>query len=244
MNNIKKNIIFFILISIIFTSIFSCKNEKEQPKVIYNKSSKNEETKIDSTQIKIADLPILMEGTDYLLHPIGGVNVYEGRAKSSYGSASTNYVSYSVSNYNRFELTGNLQNILFQHKDKDSLIALTSKKINILTATYLYNNSIKNKTKIIVYTLIDQDTNKDILINQNDIKSLYISKIDGTGFQKITQDFHELIDWNILESKNRLYYRAIDDTNRNGKFDKNDKVHYYYLDLNDLTFKSIEYFPI
>jgi hypothetical protein len=236
-SNILKT--FFIMIVLI-----SCKKEKVQPKVIYEDKLKKEVIKIDSSQIKVADLPIWLEGTDYLLHPIGNVSVYESTDKSSYRSVYKDEMSYSVSNYNRFELTGNLQNILFQQKDKDSLKPLTDKKVNILTATYLYDNAIKSKNKIIVYTLIDQDTNKDGNIDQNDIKSLYLSKIDGSSFQKITLEFQELIDWNIIENKNRLYYRAIDDTNKNGKFDKNDKMHYCFIDLNNVTFKITEYFPI
>ncbi|MFY7810532.1 MAG: hypothetical protein ACOVQ2_02260 [Flavobacterium sp.] len=73
---------------------------------------------------------------------------------------------------------------------------------------------------------------------------MYLSKINGSGFQKITLDFQELIDWNVLNIKNRLYYRAIDDSNKNGRFDKNDKIHYCYIDLNDNLFKVIEYYPI
>lgn len=237
LSNILK--IFFVMIVLI-----SCKKEKVQPKVIYEDKLKKEVIKIDSSQIKVADLPIWIEGTDYLLHPIGNVSVYESSDISSYRNVYKNEMNYSVSNYNRFELTGNLQNILFQQKNQDSLKPLTDKKVKILTATYLYDNSKKNKNKIIVYTLIDQDTNKDGEIDQNDIKSLYLSKIDGSNFQKITSDFQELIDWNIIEDKNRLYYRAIDDTNKNGKFDKNDKMHYCYIDLNDVIFKITEYFPV
>lgn len=233
----------FLMILIVTIIIFSCENKKEPPKVIYD-LTKEDETKLDSSQIKVADLPIMMEDTEYLLHPIGDVNVYEGRSKTSYGSSSSNYVSFSVSNYNRFELTGNLQNILFQHQDKDTLIALTNQKMNILTATYLHDYSIKSNNKIIVYTLIDRDTNKDGMLNQNDIKSLYISKIDGSKFKKITLDFQELIDWTTIENINRLYYRAIEDTNKNGEFDKNDKMHYCFLNLINDEFKITEYFPI
>ncbi len=233
---------YYILNIFLMIVLISCKDEIEQPKVIYDEKLENKTT-IDSSQIKVSDLPIWIEGTDYLIHPIGDVNIYESDLKSSYRNQKNN-ISYSMSNYNRFELTGNLQNILFQHKDKDSLKPLTNKKINILTATYLYENALKNNNKLMIYTLIDQDTNKDGIIDQNDIKSLYLSKINGSGFQKITLDFQELIDWNVLNIKNRLYYRAIDDSNKNGRFDKNDKIHYCYIDLNDNLFKVIEYYPI
>jgi hypothetical protein len=42
--------------------------------VTYDETSKARElVKADSTQIQIADLPLQMEGTDYLIHPVGEV---------------------------------------------------------------------------------------------------------------------------------------------------------------------------
>jgi hypothetical protein len=233
-----NKLLFLILI------LISCKEEKQLPKVIYNETKEKEIEKIDTSTIKIADLPILMEGTDYLLHPVGELRVYGGKSKISFESTRNEgeYVSYNVSNYNQYELTGNLKNILFQHKDQDTLKPLTDQKINIETATYLHK--IAQKNKIFVYTLFDKDTNKDGFIDQNDIKALYISKIDGTNFKKITLEFQELIDWNLIQNTNRLYYRAMEDTNKNGEFDKNDTIHYCYLDLSDPNFKIKEYFPI
>ena len=54
-------LIYFVLIVLIFNS---CKDEQEQPKVIYSDSQKVTESKIDTTSIKIADLPIFIEGTN------------------------------------------------------------------------------------------------------------------------------------------------------------------------------------
>ena len=73
------------------------------------------------------------------------------------------------------------------------------------------------------------------------IKNLYISNIDGNDFKKLSSDFQEFIDWNVIESQNRLYFRTIEDINKNGAFDKDDKVHYHYVDLLDAELKVIEY---
>ena len=75
------------------------------------------------------------------------------------------------------------------------------------------------------------DTNKDGKINQNDIRSLYLSSASGENFTKLSENLLELIDWNIIEAQNRLYFRCIEDINKNGAFDKNDKVHYHYVNL-------------
>ena len=60
----------------------------------------------------------------------------------------------------------------------------------------------------------------------------------------MSEDFQELIDWNLVESKNRLYFRTIKDTNKNGQFDKNDVLHYSYIDLNSKVWEVQSYQPI
>lgn len=237
-----------LLILIVSISFLSCKKEKETPKVKYEESKESSATvevqKVDTSSIKIADLPILMEGTKYLIHPVGDMRVYENYRGSSYGSSKTNQVSYAISNYNRFELTGYFDNLKFQHIDSTNVCALTTHKVQIQTVTYLNDLAAKTKKQILVYTLVDSDTNKDEKIDQNDIKSLYLSNIDGTMFTKISGDLNEVIDWNIIESLNRLYFRCIEDINKNGALDKNDKVHYHFVNLLQDGWQAEEYSPI
>ncbi|MBV2194985.1 MAG: hypothetical protein KUL78_00575 [Flavobacterium sp.] len=212
-------------------TLMSCKEETETPKVIYEEGKTKVEAETrDTSSIKVADLPILMEGTKYLIHPLGDVRVYDSNSKV-YGSSKTNQVSYAISNYNRFEITGYFDNLNFQHVDSTTVKPLTEKKIQIQTATFLDGIAAKTKKQIMVYTLVDSDTNKDGKINQNDIRSLYLSTISGDNFTKLSEEFQELIDWNIIEAQNCLYFRCIEDINKNGAFDKNDKVHYHFVNL-------------
>lgn len=222
----------------------ACKEENAKPKVSYEESKSATEVSVkrDSSQIKIADLPIHMEGTKYLIHAIGDVRVSAER--SSYGSSKTNSVSYALSNYNRFELTGYFENLKFQHLDSTALRPLTDKTVQIQTATFLNTIADNTKKQILVYSLVDADTNRDGKTDSNDIKSLYISNFNGTGFTKLSAALQELIDWNIVDAQNRLYFRAIEDNNKNGAFDKNDMVHYYYVNLLAKEWKAEEYEPI
>lgn len=232
------------LVSIISAlTLVACKKESEKPKVIYEEKATIEERKVDSASIKIADLPILMDGTKYLIHPVGDVRVYEDY-KSVYGSSKTNQVSYAISNYNRYEITGYFDNLKFQHIDSTTVCALTTQKVQIQTVTYLNTIAEKSKKQILVYSLVDSDTNKDGKIDQNDIKSLYLSNIDGTHLTKISDDLNEVVDWNVIETLNRLYFRSIEDINKNGAFDKNDKVHYHYVNLLTNDWTAEEYSPI
>lgn len=238
----KKFGYLFLGATLAFTS---CKETPETPKVTYEGPTKEvtvQEVKIDSSQIKISDLPVYMEGTKYLIHAIGDVRLYD-RNTSRYGSSKTNSMSYSISNYNRFELTGFLNNLKFQHIDSTSTKTLTDKLVEIHTVTYLDEISKKLGKGILVYTLVDSDTNRDNKVDSNDIKTLYISEINGEKFTKLSADLEELIDWNTIEIQNRLYFRTIEDINKNGSFDKNDMVHYYFVDLKNPTWEVVKYNP-
>ncbi|MGA9639110.1 hypothetical protein [Flavobacterium sp.] len=240
MKNLK---IVFLFVSVLI--LVSCKEEVEKPKVIYDGASKEKTfAKIDSTQIAIADLPIQIEGTDYLIHPVGDLRVYERGTKSRYGSSSVIDLSFTISNYSENEITGYLQNLKFQKVNSDSIKPLTDKQVLIQTASYLKGIADKTRKKIMVYTLFDIDSNRDGKLDTSDIKSLYLSDISGDNFTKISINFQELIDWSLIESQNRLYFRTVEDTNKNGQFDKNDVVHYNYIDLSNNDWKVASYEPI
>ncbi len=226
----KLKIVLFVFI----LAFIGCKEEKTKPKVIYDAKKENP-IKNDSTLISVADLPIHLNGTKYLLYPIGEIRVLnEGKYASSRGSES---ISFSISNNDSNEITGFFDNLKFQHIDSTKTRTLATNKIQFQTVTFLKNIADKTNKQILVYTLADSDTNQDGIVNKDDIKSLYISKIDGFGFKKLSNEFHELIDWNIVEIQNKLYFRSIEDINKNGAFDKNDKIHYHFVNLLDKDWK-------
>lgn len=230
----------------ILVLLVSCKEETKKPKVIYE-DAKAIVTPIntDLTEIKIADLPIHMEGTSFLLHPMGEYSITDGSSKGNLSSSSYDKdESFKVSNYSDYEITGYISNFKFQKIGSDSLRLLTEKPILIETTTYLKTVSDKTKQQVLVYTLVDMDTNKDGKINSSDIKTIYLSDISGNKFTKIATDLQELIDWNLIEATSHLYFRTIEDINKNGAFDKTDKVHYHFVNLQNKDWKVEEYSPI
>jgi len=226
--------------------LVACKQEKETPKVTYGTTTKEKpEPKVDPSQIKVADLPIHFAGTTILIHPVGDLNIgARDNAVAYESSRGESQQSFTVSNNNDYEITGYLQNIKFQEIGKDTITSLTDKPILIETATYLKTIADKTKKHFMVYSLADSDTNNDGKVDSSDIKSLYISDLNGANFVKLSQDLQELIDWKIIEAQNRLYFRTIEDINKNGAFDKDDKVHYQYLDLLAKDLKVMEYKPV
>ena len=234
-----------IILAFIKLFIVSCGNE-EKPKVIYpeNGNAQTSELKKDSTLIEIADIPIHIDSTQYLIHPIGEYKMYGSRGKSYFGSSNYGSGSFSISSYNRYEITGDLHNLKFQKIDSENLTTLTKQNIRIKSITFLRDIFDNTNKQILVYRILDKDSNQDNKLDDNDINTLYISNIDGTNFTKLTAEFQELIDWKVIGIMNRLYFRSIEDTNKNGEFDKEDKVHYQYIDFNQDKLKITEYQPI
>lgn len=231
-----------LLLPFLALTLASCnQQEPEKPKVIYSETEKNSTPKEDSTQIEIADLPIHITGTDYLLHPVGKFRVYEG---SKRGASHHEKGSFIISNYGEFEITGFLQNIRKQRIDSDSISNVFDKPVFIQSAMYLKNHADKNKQHLMAYTVSDKDTNQDGKLDSSDIKTLYLGSLDGSKLEKVTPDFQELIDWNLMYHLDRLYFRTIEDANKNGDFDKDDVLHYFYIDLKQNDWKPTEYQPI
>lgn len=242
----KSTNIFFLGMAALFLT--SCKEEAaEKPKVTYDNTVKAEKAaaKRDTAQIEIADLPIHIPGTNYLIYPVGDLNIYAGNSRTKYESGSaTNDIGFTISNYSEGEITGYLRNLKFQLIGSDSITALSEKPLLIQSARFLRSVSDKTKQQIIAYTLADADTNQDGKLDTNDIKSLYLSEVGGGRLTKMSTDMQELIDWNLIESQNKLYFRTIEDTNKNGEFDKNDVMHYHFIDLNHIDWKVSDYKPV
>lgn len=217
-------------------------NCKDKPRAISHDENTKTEIKKDSSKIEIADLPIVIDSTDYLIHPIGYITEYNSRY-SSYSKGS-NHTSYSVSRYNNFAIKGEFSNIKFQHFNSEKLISLTDDIVEITSVNFLEEVRKQTGLKFLVYTIRDGDTNKDAKIDSNDVETLYISTINGKNLKKLTPALAQIVDWKVVTQLNRLYFKSISDTNKNGEFDKQDKVNYQYLDLENESLKIINYQPI
>lgn len=232
----------------IFLVFGACKQEEGKPKVSYKDESSSTvgtepvKEKERAEDIRIADLPVLMGQSNYLIHPVGEVRVYSYTSKS--GMSKVSQTSYTVSNYAPFELTGYLENLMFQHKDSLEISPLTDAKIQIQSVTYLNTIAEKFNKNILVYSIFDADTNRDGKIDSNDIKTLYISRSNGKSFKRLSENLHEVLDWTVIDAQNRLYFRTIEDINKNGAFDKDDNVNYYYINLLDKDWEVISYDPL
>lgn len=236
---IRKSCSLFFALALLAVS---CQEQKEEtPKVTYKPKTTAPDPVHDSAQIEIADLPVHIPGTDYLLHPIGQYRVYDGSRKSGY---TYERGSFNVSNYGEYEITGYLSNIKTQRIDADTMAVMFEKPVLIQTATFLKGYADQTKEQLMAFFVSDMDTNQDGKLDANDIKTLYLGTVSGERISKISPDYQEVIDWNYVDGNKRLYFRTIDDTNKSGDFDKNDVIHYHYLDLSKKDWVPTEYKPV
>lgn len=227
---------FYVII--LFSILFACKEKEHTPRVIYETPIRATKQVVETNETLIADLPIVFPEIDYLFHPIGKIRDFGGRNKD-YQSGS---YSYSISNYGDNEITGSFYNVLIQKINQDTLIPILDENKLITQMFFLKRHYQETKSAILICGIHDKDTNKNGVLDDRDLKSLYIKKV-GDTIQKISPDQMEWIDYTYVSLLKRIYFRCVVDTNKNGVIEKTDQVHYYYLNLEQYPWDVIEYFP-
>ncbi|MGO3689141.1 MAG: hypothetical protein ACTJF0_01660 [Psychroflexus halocasei] len=233
-----KNILAVLLLMFFLTSC------QENQSTTSSHKTDTDQIKNDSTSNLISDLPIHIDSTAYLIHPIGNFKIGESSKAYFYGSSSGRSNNVSNSNYRSYQISGEMSNLKFQHLDSEKLHQLTDATLLINSVTFLHQINESIGKQFLVYNIIDHDSNADDELNGNDVNALYISGIDGENFKKLTQEDEELVDWKVIQSKNRLYFRTIEDQNNDDVFDNKDVVKYRYVDLEGASLKVTTYKPI
>lgn len=197
----------------------------------------------DSTKVLVADLPIQFDSTDVLLFAIGLVDLQDRGSLIKGSSGSYSSSDFSSGYFNSDNLTGDFINIVFQNKD-GSERALTDKKMRIRRVMFLREIFTLTKNAYLIYSVSDRDTNGDQTLDYQDLEALYISNIDGTAFKKLNKELHELYDWSSVKGQRKLYFRTLEDKNKDGLLNNKDKFHYYYIDFSKEEYAIIEYNPV
>ncbi|MEM5565422.1 hypothetical protein WNY78_09910 [Psychroserpens sp. AS72] len=234
-----KNYIIFLVIIISFIACTKRDNRK-----VVNDTKDVSEVKKESKTVAIADLPFVIDSTTYMIHPIGNYTTHKSR--SEYIGSSGSYTSDNISftNFSKNRISGSISNVKFQHIDSNELKSLTKNILKIHSMNFLRDLYKKTENGYFVYNLTDKDTNADGDLDYNDLETLYISSLNGTGFRKLSPNGQDLVTWKTILEANKLYFKTIEDIDGNGEFDKKDKMHYFYLDLSVPNSKVIEYDPI
>jgi hypothetical protein len=234
-----------IIIISVFTVLSNC-NTRDARKI-------NHEIKIDtvatvddriedSTKVLVSDLPIKFDSTNVLIHTVGLVEINKLGRNNKYSSSS--YGGSDIGNryFNSDNFSGEFINIIFE--DEAGKRLLSKNKITINKGVFL--SQIFNDTKrgYIIYSVYDRDTNGDNKLDSDDVESFYISTLDGYHFTKLTKELHELYDYRLIKGENKLYYRTLENIDKDGKLTSNDQFHYYYLAFTKDGYSNNEYNPL
>ncbi|AUS99419.1 hypothetical protein CLI64_02860 [Nostoc sp. CENA543] len=196
--------------------LFSCRakvdRSTEQSQAIAQEQQKE-------PTISYGDL-IIKEQSDYVMIP---VNVQESnREKASILDSSRSYKE----NYSP------LYNLIFYRKQDGETHLLLDKKAIINTYEWIETKSAgKPPTRVWLYRIIDQDTNKDKKLDSQDAVIGYISDVSGKNLQQVTPQNTKVLNWVVLPSQNAVFIRIIKDSNGDNKFTSADKTNFVRVSL-------------
>lgn len=228
----------------ILISLFSCGERKPtiNPKGVIDTVSVVDDRLSDTTKVLVASFPIKFDSTDVLLTTVGLIDLFQrGYNKSLYSSYDDSNVSSGY--YSDDRLSGDFINIVFRDKSGNER-RLTDKKMSIGSAQFLRNIYKTTKIGYILYSITDRDSNGDKELTGADLEALYISKLDGTEFKKLTKELHEFYDWSQIKGENKIYFRTLEDRNGDGELTNKDKFHYYYINFENDAYVVTEYNPL
>ena len=179
-----------IIVFLVAMLMLSCEgdNRKIDYKETIDTTSVIDDRIRDTTKILVADLPVRFDSTDMLLFAIGLVDLKDRGGYSKLTSGSSGSSEMASGYFGRDNWTGNFINIVFQDQ-RGIERKLTDKKLKIVDVTFLRDIFRETKRGYVPYSVFDRDSNGDKELTYSDLEALYISRIDGTEFIKLTKEF-------------------------------------------------------
>lgn len=250
----KNNI--FTTCFLIFVLIVSCSRNKLEPKgfsvntsTVADDDSKVDGFSKDSLQFETKPGGILLTGiSQYRLTPVYKVNIHKRTQEKFIGNNNfhENYTEIASSNGNQWHsnyLPGlqavygyNMVNI--SHFDFSTKIQkyFFEKPVLIKTLYFpsfssdtLFNNPIKRNYYLA--SVYSDDTNKDGVINEKDIRNLFYFDANADDKTALIPGDHSALRSVYDPGNDYLYVYALHDENKNGQRDESEKMHIFWIDL-------------
>lgn len=234
-----------IFIVILVTTLFACGREpKINQEIEIDTTSVADDRLSDTTKTLVASLPMKFDSTDVTLFAVSLVELpsRRGYIKDEYGSSysrSSGVSIYASENY----IDGSFVNLIF--KDKSGLERkLTEIKATFDQAKFLRDVFRETGSGYILYYVYDRDTNGDTEYDYQDLRALYISKLDGTGFTKLSEELHDFHDDVFIKDDMKYYFRTLEDRNKDGQLNSKDIFHHYVVNFDKDGYTLDEYDPL
>ncbi|MBI1267740.1 MAG: hypothetical protein GC193_09965 [Cryomorphaceae bacterium] len=187
-----------------------------------------ETTFADTNKVFQPQFPVLPDSSDYFIH--FGEYAELDKTGRSWLKVGSSY-SYDSERYNSL-----ISNLAFQHKDSLQMRDLTNRKMLFSGFEKLHRTG-NSQDAVMMYSALEYDSNKNGKVDFNDSHSVYLSKMDGTQFTRITPNGHHALDPEYYADVHILYQRSFIDLDSNLHFSGKDSLCLSYIDLNGGDFK-------
>ncbi|HIK08627.1 MAG TPA: hypothetical protein IGS40_28835 [Trichormus sp. M33_DOE_039] len=163
---------------------------------------------------------IIKEQSDYLMIPVNVKEIYKNED-------SILDVSRSYNKNNNL-----LYNLIFYRKQDGETHLLLDKKAIINNFDLIETKpSGKPPTRVWLYQITDQDTNKDKKLDSQDAVIGYISDLSGKNLQQVTPNNTKIISWVVLPSQNAVFIKVFKESNGDNKFTSADETNFVRVSL-------------
>jgi len=198
----------------------------------------------ENSMIPVAASPVFFENTNVLIQPCGlinnnGTETMDNPDFQLSGKRNQQDAEFFVEGIIENTLSGRMSNLYFDDMSTNKKRMLTDKNVYIYNVTYLRGIAEKTNKHYLMYSVYDKDTNNDGRIDEKDIVSMYVSRLDGSNFRKLTPDDHEFLGGKIILPAKRCYYTTLEHTNTT-----KEKFNYYYIDFSSDPYKVVQYVPV
>ncbi|UKO99697.1 hypothetical protein [Nostoc sp. UHCC 0870] len=125
-----------------------------------------------------------------------------------------------------------LYNLIFYRKQDGDTHLLLDKQAIINSFHFIETKvAAKPPTRVWLYQIVDQDTNKDKQLNQQDAVIGYISDLSGKNLKQVTPNNTKIINWVVVPSQNAVFIKIIKDSNNDNQFTAADKTNFVRVNL-------------
>ncbi|AVH72980.1 hypothetical protein [Nostoc sp. 'Lobaria pulmonaria (5183) cyanobiont'] len=199
---------------------FSCKSSGSKNA----EQAKATEKSKPQSNIIYGDL-IIKEQSDYLMIPVSLTEQNEDKG-----------IDLNLSRSYENERNNQLYNIIFYQKQGSEAHLLLNKKAIITSFDLLEVKAAEKPTRrVLLYKIIEQDTNTDKKLNSEDATIGYLSDLSGKNLQQITPNNTRIISWVVVPGQNAIFLKIIKDSDNNKKFTKEDKTNFVRVNLDKIS---------
>ncbi|MDB9314749.1 hypothetical protein PN462_16670 [Spirulina sp. CS-785/01] len=183
--------------------------------------------------------PSFLDNSELAIIPVGlSAKSSKFRGYGSFSQSDSGLFSGSQIDKGGYSLIAT--NILFYNRQTEAINPLLDQKAIISQFNYLYyrnlttgNSSLEAREKdfpqLLIYHLINDDTNQDEKLDQQDASLVYLSDFSGNNFTQISPDQTQVKQWDYFPDQNIILLNLGEDRNEDNKFDSPEDANSAYL---------------